>query len=458
MKRILSGFTVLLLSSMIFAQKADSLMIDSIFRSALSSDKSYNDLDYLCNKIGGRICGTPQAAAAVEWAKQLMQEMPFDTVYTQSIMVHHWERGAKESATVTSKVHGSKELNVCALGESVGTPDAGITGEVIEVKNAEQLKKLGKKQISGKIVFFNRPMNPEYYNTFNAYGDAVDQRVNGASEAAKYGAVAVIVRSMSLASDDAPHSGIMHYDTAFAKIPAVAVSTKDADILSKWLVDDYELLLHVKTNCKFYPETESFNVIGEIKGSIYPDQYITVGGHIDAWDNGHGAHDDGVGCMHALDVMTIFDRLKIRPRHTIRVVMFMDEEVAQRGGKKYAALALSKNEKHLAAIESDEGGFTPFGFTMQTSQDTVNMIKNWKPLLEPYGIWQYKKGYSGVDISFMAGQGVPCFGLMTDSQRYFDYQHANTDTFDKVNKRELQLGSAAVASLTWLIDKYWIKY
>ena len=248
------------------AQQSDSAVIKSIYNAALLSDTTYSNLEYLCTKIGGRLCGSPQAAAAVEWGKQLFKTMKLDTVYTQSVMVHHWERGEKETASMTSKVYGSKDVHICALGESIGTTADGITAEVVQVKSFDELKKLGKKQVTGKIVFYNYAMNPTFINTFQAYGDAVWQRVHGASEAAKYGAVGIVMRSLTLSDDYSVHTGIMHYDTTVKKIPAVAISTKDADELSEWLKSDYELLFHFKANCKFFPETESFNLIGEIKG------------------------------------------------------------------------------------------------------------------------------------------------------------------------------------------------
>jgi len=439
------------------AQQSDSAVMKSLFNAALSNDTAYSNLEYLCTKIGGRLCGSPQAAAAVEWSKQLLKGMGLDTVYTQSVMVHHWVRGEKETASVTSKVHGSKDVNICALGESVGTPADGLTAEIVEVKSLDQLKKLGKKQLAGKIVFFNKAMDPTFVNTFEAYGDDAWQRVHGASEAAKYGAVAVVVRSLTLSNDYSTHTGIMRYDTTVAKIPAVAISTKDADMLSEWLKDDYELLFHMKTSCKMLPETESFNVIGEIKGSVYPKEIITVGGHIDSWELGQGAHDDGIGCVQSIEVLRLFKELKIVPKHTIRVVMFMDEESAQRGGKKYSRVVRATNEKHVAAIESDEGGFSPSGFSIDASTDTVAMISKWKALFLPYNVWNFEKGGSGVDIGPLHGLGFPLIALRTDPQRYFISHHGNTDTFDRVDKRELQLGSASIASLIYLIDAEGIK-
>jgi carboxypeptidase Q len=454
MKNILIVLVLSLTVMSSYSQDSDSILIKNIYNNALSDDEAYDNLEYLCTKIGGRLCGSPQAAAALEWAKLLMQSMDLDTVYYQKLYVHHWERGEKETASMASKVFGSKEVNICALGESIATPEEGISAEVIEIGNMDQLKKLGKKGLTGKIVFYNKAMPDTCYNTFEAYGDAVGQRFHGAAEAAKYGAVGVIVRSLSLEGEDYPHTGIMRYDTLVTKIPAVAISTNDAAVLSTWLKTDYELIFHYKTNCKFFPETESYNLVGEIKGSEKPDEIITIGGHIDSWDLGQGAHDDGIGCVQTLQVAGIFRELKILPKHTMRFVMFMDEECAQRGGKKYAALAKDNKEKHIVAIESDEGGFTPYGFTIQSSADTVNMIAKWKDLLLPYGIYDFKSGWSGVDISYMEGMGFPLIGLMTDSQRYFNFQHSEADTFDMVNKRELQLGSASMASLIYLIDKY----
>lgn len=439
------------------AQESDSTVIAKFYSEALSDDTAYKNLEYLCTKIGGRLCGSPQAAAAVEWAKQLLMQMGLDTVYLQPVMVHHWVRGDKESAGMASKVFGSKEVNVCSLGESVGTPADGITAEVVEVKSLEQLKKLGKKQLTGKIVFFNQEMNPAYVNSFEAYGDAVWQRVHGASEAAKYGAVGVLVRSLTLNEDYTTHTGIMRYDTTAPKIPAVAISTKDADLLSEWLKDDYELLFHLKTDCKFLPEVASYNVIAEIKGSTKPKEVITIGGHIDSWDTGQGAHDDGIGVVQTIEVMRLFREFKITPEHTLRVVVFMDEECAQRGGKKYASEVKAKNEKQVAAIESDEGGFAPTGFSIESSADTVVMINKWKNLFLPYGVYNFSQGGSGVDIYYLKGLGFPRIALNTESQRYFDVHHSEADTFEKVNKREMQMGSASIAALVYLLDKYGIK-
>lgn len=425
----------------------------SIYDEALTNGQSYEMLEYLSLNIGHRLSGSPQAAAAVEWTRQKMTELGFDKVYLQEVMVPHWVRGPIETARiVNSNKLGSVELSICALGNSIGTGPDGILAQVVEVKNFEELQKLGKKNIEGKIVFFNRPMDPKHIRTFYAYGGAVDQRVQGATEAARYGAVGVVVRSMTLAQDDVPHTGTLRYDESVEKIPAVAISTNGADLLSKSLAGQPGLKLYFETHCKMLEDVLSYNVIGEITGWELPDEYITVGGHLDSWDLGDGSHDDGAGCVQSIEVLRLFNSLGIRPRRTLRAVMFMNEENGLRGGIKYAEVAKKMGEKHFAALESDAGGFTPKGFSVNADDDTYNKIASWKNIFSTYGVHEIVKGYGGADINPLKDQGVILLGLMPDSQRYFDYHHTMIDTFDKVNKRELELGSAAMAALIYLLD------
>jgi carboxypeptidase Q len=445
--------------SLVFTQNNDSLVIRKIYTEALSNPVAYHNLDYLCNAIGGRLCGSQQAEKAVRWARKVVEELNPDSVYLQPVSVEHWQRGEKEIARIVSSKNGIHDLNVCALGSSIGTGEAGITAELVEVKNFDELKVLGKKRIEGKIVFFNRAADPAPIYTFEAYGGAVDQRARGAMQAARYGATAVIVRSATLAHDDFPHTGIQHYADTIRPIPALSVSTNGADSLSKWLKTDPALTLFMRTTSIQHPESASYNVIAEINGSEHPDEIITVGGHIDSWDIGQGAHDDGAGVVQSIEVLRLFKTLGLNPKHTIRIVVFMDEEYAQRGAKVYGDESKRRTdlglEKHIAAIEADRGGFTPSGFSIDASDVQVQKIQGWKPLLEPYGLWSIVKGGSGVDIRDLKPLGIPLIALVTDSQRYFDYQHAASDTFDKVNVRELQLGSAALTSLVWMIDTNW---
>ncbi|MCK9421131.1 MAG: M20/M25/M40 family metallo-hydrolase [Bacteroidales bacterium] len=450
---------ILLLTCQLNAQNTDSLILRRFFTEALSNPVAYHNLNFLCTHIGGRLCGSNKAEEAVNWAEKLLMSMNPDTVYLQPVMVEHWERGFKETARITSSKTGLQELSVCALGSSVGTGPQGINAEVVEVHNFLELQDLGRKNIEGKIVFFNRAADPTPIYTFEAYGGAVDQRAFGAMQAARYGATAVIVRSATLAHDNYPHTGIQHYADSVKAIPALSVSTNDADTLSSRLKKDPNLKLFILTSCATHPESVSHNVIAEIKGTEHPNEVIAFGGHIDSWDIGQGAHDDGAGVVQTIEVLRLFKALGIKPRHTLRVIVFMDEEYAQRGAKAYAESAKQESNSipaihHLAAIESDRGGFTPQGFSIDAPDSIVKIIHSWQPLLQPYGLWSIAKGGSGVDIRDLKPQGVPLIALVSDSQRYFDYQHAASDTFDKVHPRELQLGSAAIAALVFLIDKY----
>lgn len=437
-----------------FAQSNDTLTISSIYREALRSDETTDNLRYLCKNIGHRLAGTIGSERAVEWMHTRLSEMNLDNVYLQEIMVRHWERGEKEYCYLKSDVFGKKELNICALGTSIGTDKDGLKGNVIEVKSFEELRKLGREKVEGKIVFFNNSTRQEFFNTFQAYGDAVGPRVTGAIEGAMLGAAGVMIRSVTLGISDFPHTGVMRYVDSVKKIPAVALSTRDADYLSQCLKFDKDLLVYFRTTCEEFPDKKSYNVIGEIKGSEFPEEIIVVSGHLDCWDPGEGAHDDGAGIVQAMDVLRIFRALDLKPLHTIRFIAYMDEEVAQRGGRKYAEIVKQKNEKHIAAIESDEGGAIPHGFNMEATDEQFSKIASFKGLLEPYGLYSFNKGGSAVDIYFLKDLGFPRIGLLCDSQRYFDYHHSGNDVFENVHPRELKLGSAALAALVYLLDKY----
>ncbi len=435
--------------------QTDSAMIKKIYNEALSNGKSYSNLDYLTNKIGGRLSGSPQAQQAVEWAFKAMKEAGADTVYLQECMVPHWVRGEKEVGKIISTGgKGTKEVPICALGSSIGTPAEGITAQVIEANGIEDLQNLGKEKIKGKIVFFNQPMDPTFIETFNAYGKAVKQRWGGASEAVKFGAVAVIVRSCSLVQDDNPHTGVMGYKDSLNKIPACAISTNAANWLSNNLKTDKALTFYLKMSCKTLPDEKSYNVIGEIRGVEKADEIITVGGHLDSWDTGKGAHDDGAGIVQSIEILRIYKSLGIKPKRTIRAVAFMNEENGGRGGKKYAEMAKLKNEKHIAAIESDAGGFSPRGFSSDVTPAVKTKLKSWRPFFEPYGVYEFDSDGSGSDIQPLKEMGVPCMELIPDSQRYFDFHHTQVDTFEAVNKRELELGGAAMAAMIWMISQY----
>lgn len=435
-------------------EKLDSTHIKQFFDSALTEGKSYEWLRDLTQNIGGRLSGSPEAEKAVKWGETLMKEVGLDSVWLQPVMVPHWIRGEKEKAYYT--VNGTNQnVAICALGFSIATPEEGITAEVIEVKSLEEAESLGDK-MKGKIVFFNRPFDNTLINTFAAYGGCVGQRVRGAAVCGKFGAKGVIVRSMTNGINDYPHTGTMSYGDLpkEQQIPAAAISTQAAENLSADLKKNPNLQFYFKQSCKTLSDAPSFNVVGEIKGSKTPENIIVVGGHLDSWDLGEGAHDDGTGVVQSLEVAYLFNANKIRPKNTLRVVFFMNEENGTRGAKKYAQLAKENGENHIAGLESDAGGHTPRGFSIQANDKNTKLLQSWNKLLAPYGLHDLVKGGSGADISPLKNETVTLVGYRPDSQRYFDYHHTATDTFDKVNKRELELGSASMASLIYLMDKY----
>lgn len=437
-------------------ENQDAVMIKKIYDSALKEGHCYDRLRYLCKNIGHRLSGSPAAEQAVAWTKKEMEGLGLSRVWLQDVMVPHWVRGDKEQAWFQD-ASGKKVVPVIALGGSVGTPKKGITAEVIEVKKFEELAALGEEKIKGRIVFYNRPMDPVNITTFTSYGGAVDQRGRGAIEASKYGAVGVVVRSMTLAHDDYPHTGAMRYEDGVTQIPACAISTNGADELSRRLLADPHLKFTLKMNCQTLEDVPSANVIGEIKGSEFPEEIIVIGGHLDSWDVGEGAHDDGAGTMQSIEVLDILKRVGYQPKRTIRAVMFMNEENGLRGGKKYADEAKEKGEKHIAAIESDAGGFTPRGFGMTGDTTAIRHVQQWLPLFEPYLIHFLKEGGGGADIGPLKEQGCLLLGLSPDSQRYFDYHHANTDVFEAVSRRELEMGAATMAAMVYLLDQYGLK-
>ncbi|QHT71158.1 M20/M25/M40 family metallo-hydrolase [Rhodocytophaga rosea] len=441
------------------AQQNDESVIKKIYSESLAKGKTYEWLHYLCKNIGPRLSGSPEAAAAVEFARQVMDTLQLDRVYLQEVMVPHWVRGPKEFATIlNSKKIGSRQVNVCALGNSVGTGPAGIIGKVVEVKTFEELEQLGKNKISGKIVFFNRPLDATFFDTFDAYIGAVNQRGTGASQAARFGAIGVVVRSMTTLIDNVPHTGSLRYAPNVPQLPAVALSTADAELLSSLLKDDPDIQFYVQTQCKMLPDVLSYNVIGEIKGSSMPEEVVVVGGHLDSWDLGEGAHDDGAGCVQSMEVLRLFKTLGIRPKRTVRAVLFMNEENGLRGGTKYAEIAAKEPVKHIAAIESDRGGFTPREFFLEeASSGQIQKLSSWKNLFKPYGISDIRAGESGSDILPLKPMGTLLIGYVPDPQRYFDLHHTAEDTFEKVNKREIELGAAAMATLVYLLSEYGVK-
>ena len=453
MIKYLLNINLILLSTQLIGQINDSSQLRAIYSYNLTQGNCYENLRSLCKDVGNRLSGSHSAQKAVEWAAHLMEKTQLDTIYFQRIMVPHWVRGKTELVSWKNKKGSIVNVNCTALGGSVGT-NGLLKGDLIEINNWNQLEEYGEKLIKGKIVFFNRPMNPTYISTGMAYGNCVDQRHNGASRAVEYGAIAVIVRSMTLKFDKNPHTGSMSYTDSTKKIPAVAISTKDAHDLSEALKINNVKSLSLELSCKQLPDTVSYNVIGEIKGSKFPEEIILVGGHLDSWDIGEGAHDDGAGVVQSLQVLETFKKMNIKPKRTLRCVMYMNEENGNRGGEHYANMVRNNSEKHLFALESDRGGFSPRGFSIDGNRLQLEYLQTFKNLFEPYQLHIFSKGYSGVDIGPLKDGKLCLVGLVPDSQRYFDYHHSKEDVFENVHKRELELGASAITSIVYLVDKY----
>ena len=427
--------------------------VNRIFAEALAHGQAHDQLRELTTLYPGRLAGSKSLEGAVEWGAQVLSGMGLTHVRLQDAMVPHWERGAPESVQLLG-AKGPTPLAAAALGNSAATPAGGLTAGVIEVHSVAEVEKLGRERVAEKIIFFNRPMDPTLFRTMQAYGGAGDQRNQGPGVAAKFGAAGALTRSLTLALDDLPHTGNSTFPAGVPAIPAAALSAVAADRLSAALATDSQLHVHVEIHARKLPDTLSHNVIGEIRGSEFPDQILLVGGHLDSWDIAPGAHDDGSGVVQSFEVMRIFRVLGLKPRHTIRCVLFTNEENGRGGAAAYTSAARTAAERHVFAVETDNGGFAPTGFNLGSTQGNIHeRAARWRPLFEPWGVWNFTKGAGGADISTLMLQGVPVAGLTPDSQRYFDYHHAVSDSIDKVNPRELHLGAAACAALIWLVDQ-----
>ncbi len=437
-----------------FAQKEDSLMLRRIFDDVLTNGQCHENLRELCKDIGHRLTASPESYEAIAWGKKKLEEMKLDSVWLQPVTVPHWVRGKVERLDFSNKNKPLHVSHCTALGGSVGTDGKVIEAEVIEVKDWEELEALSNKQVKGKIIFYNRPMNPALISTFSAYGGCSGYRFYGADRASKKGAVGVIIRSLTLRDDLNPHTGSMGYNDSVKKIPGMAISSKDSYILSNMLKEDAKTKLKFKLSCQTLPDTISYNVIGEIKGSEKPDEILLVGGNLDSWDIGEGAHDDGAGVVQSIEVMRMITALHYQPKRTVRCVLYMNEENGNMGGKGYAKYAQEYKEKHILALETDRGGFSPRGFSVQGTDEQVSEIQKFKSLFEPYFIHYFQKGYGGVDIGPLKDGKVCLVGLVPDSQRYFDFHHAPSDVWENVNERELEMGAGAIMSLIYLADNY----
>lgn len=436
---------------------AEEAMLRSIYTEALARGQAFDNLRTLVAQHPGRLSGSKALEGAVVWADKTLNDVGLDRVYKQEVKVPHWERGEKESVVMIGP-NGAEPLAAAALGGSGATEGTGLVADVVEVKSLDEVVTLGHAKIAGKIVFFNRPADPKFIRPADAYRDANDQRTKGPAHAAKYGAAGTLSRSLTHAIDDWPHTGSTTFPAGQPKIPCAALSTLAADKLSAALTATAKnggtVRVAMKVNARTLPDALSHNVIGEIRGSEFPDKIILVGGHLDSWDIAPGAHDDGAGVVQSIEVLRIFRALGIKPRHTLRCVLFTNEENGTRGSAAYTTNAKEKQEKHVFAVETDNGGFQPHGFNLGSTQGDAHTraAAKWSALFAPYGVHAFTKGTGGADVSALMVQGVTVAGLTPDSQRYFDVHHTAADTIDKVNPRELHLGAAALAALIWLMD------
>ncbi len=431
----------------------DSIALRRISDNILLHGTCYDNLRTLCKDIGHRLSGSPQSEAAVAWGAQALRDAGADTVWLQPVYVPKWVRG-KESLQVRSGKSGVyRDVPVLSLGNSTGTDGRVLELQVIMVHSFEELEKLPDAQVKGKIVFYNYRFRQDFVTTFHGYGDAVKYRSQGPNRASAKGAAAIVIRSVSSAPDDKPHTGMTSYADSVRPIPAVAIGNTTANDLEA-ACKKGTVHVRLQSECRMEEPALSWNVIGEIRGSVYPEEIIVAGGHLDSWDVGDGAHDDGAGCVQSIEVIRTFKALKLQPKRTVRAVLFMNEENGVKGGHAYADSAKARNERHIFALESDAGGFTPRGIGMNMPEEKKQKIRSYAPLFLPYGVYDFSQNGGGVDITPLGRQGVPLAGLIPDSQRYFDLHHAASDTFETVNHRELKLGAIAITGLVYLISEY----
>ncbi len=451
MKKYLLVALVTFLSMPLLWAQNDSIFIRKIFDEALERGHAYENLRQLCKDIGARLTGSAEADMAVRWGEGLLKSYGFDKMYLQEVQVPHWERGTKEAAWITDANGNRAKLDVLALGGSVGT-NGLMEGEVLHVEDVAALQKFKKQDVEGKVVFISKPFDQKLLNTFQAYGACHPIRGEGTKEAGKLGAKAVVIRSLASSTDDYPHTGSLSYEEGSPRIPGAAMSTKNADLLVEWLQKG-KVTLSLEMDCRHYPDKISYNVIGEMTGK--DEKIISFGGHLDSWDAGEGAHDDGAGVVHSIEALRILKKLGYKPNHTLRAVLFMNEENGNRGGITYAKVASEKKEQHICAIESDRGGFLPLGFDIDGSVEQVSMVQDLKELLSGFELNRIEPGFGGVDIGPLREYypDMVQIGLFISSQRYFDFHHSPNDVFENVNKRELELGAAAMTTIVYLMDQ-----
>jgi Zn-dependent M28 family amino/carboxypeptidase len=419
--------------------------IASLVASAKASGGAYETVRELLEAAGPRLAGSPGDALAVAWAMRALEARGFSNVHAEPVKAPHWERG-EESGELLLPI--PLKLSLCALGGSVGTGPEGVEADVVEATSLEGVDALGEKA-KGKIVLIWKVM--ERNSELAGYGATVPVRSNGASRAAKVGAVAVVIRSVGTSSARFPHTGAMNYAEGDPKIPAAALAVPDADLLHSYLARGARVRLRVKLGARTLPDARTANVVGEIPGREKPGEIVLVGGHLDSWDLGMGAVDDGAGCGIAIESARLVGRLPQHPRRTIRVVLFANEENGLAGGRAYAKTHADELARHVAAVETDSGGERVRGVAWSAGPATEPLMTDLGAALAPFGLGEVRKGGGGADISPMRAAGVPMFGPVQDSSRYFDVHHTADDTLDKIDREELNTGVSAIAALLFTL-------
>lgn len=426
--------------------------VDKIRNAVEKEHQAYARLAELCYDIGPRLSGSVGLERAVVWAQEKMREDGLVAVAAEPVMVPHWVRGEESVVMITPH---QRRLPMLGLGGSVGTPPGGISAEVEVVEDEAGLEALGAGA-AGKIVLFNNPMPPYSVEEGAGYGHTVRFRINGARLAAEHGAVACLIRSVTARSLNTPHTGVMHYGDATTKIPAAALTIEDAEMIANLRARGLPVRLELEMNAQDLGEAESANVVGELRGREKPEEIVVLGGHLDSWDVGQGAQDDGGPCVAAMEAVAVLKRIGLQPRRTIRVVLWTNEENGSFGGRAYAEQHAAELAQTVAAIESDSGVFMPAGIAVDLEDDeaetrAAEQLEGMIRLLEATGLRRVQSGHSAADVSHLRTGGVPVMGFETEGEKYFDYHHTPADTFDKVDSEELTQNVIGMAALVYLL-------
>jgi hypothetical protein len=431
--------------------------MEKIRDAALASDYAYRQLGHLANNIGPRLSGSPQADAAVQYVADEFRKLGAD-VKIEKVMVPHWVRGEERAELIEypgQVPKTSQKVVLTALGGSVATPNDGITAEVITVRDINELRKLPRDKVQGKIVVYTNQYDQRMADSgesFSAYGIAVAERAVGASEAARLGAVAAVIRSVGGANYRLPHTGAMFYVPDVAKIPAAAAASEDIDTIAA-LAQQGKVRMHLLLTPQTLPDVESANVVADIKGTEHPEEIVLVGGHLDSWDLGRGAIDDGSGVSSAMQVIATIKQLGLKPKRTIRAIAFMNEENGGRGSAGYVQAHEAEIKNHIGAIEMDNGAGHAMGFVAHASTDSIAKLQLAAGALHAQGadIIRYTPNSPGADVSGLDQRGVPTFAPLNDGRKYFDYHHTPADTFDKIDKTHLQENASVLSVLSWYL-------